>query len=195
MGWEEKASPLAMGWRLWDLLCGASTAGWQWMGPWQGRGQPGRGSWWTQVGLSASWDKELVLLPRQAEGPQPSCLPQLKYLTLLVVRSGKHFSKTLLLKENRKLPTSHFFKKMIYFVPAFPCQQMCQWEVGCDLLFIPPSPWDSLAQDKQPLWDMAEGWVETGTALVWSAIYTLFLKMWLLGFRKQPSMQPSMCCG
>lgn len=112
-----------------------------------GQGQPGQGSWYRQIRLAASQDKDLVPLLWQVEDIQP------KYLTLVVAKSGKHLHKTLLLKENRKTNSLLFLFK-IYFVHAFPCQETCLWEVGTDLLFIPLSSWDSLSQDQQPLWDL-----------------------------------------
>lgn len=51
------------------------------------------------------------------------------------------------------------------FVRAF----TCRWEAGCDLLFLPPPRQDRRAQDEQqPLWAVAEGWLERGTAPVWA---------------------------
>lgn len=122
-------------------------SGWQWMGAMVEQGQPGQGSWYRQIRLAASQDKDLVPLLWQVDGIQP------KYLTLVVAKSGKHLHKTLLLKENRKTNSLLFLSKM-YFVHACPCQETCLWEVGADLLFIPLSSWDSLSQDQQPLWDL-----------------------------------------
>lgn len=103
-GWEGKASALggvealgpAPGCQHSWLVSGGAAAG---------PGAVGRGSycWWRQGGLPASWGEEPGLLPRQVEDPQPSRLPQPKYLTLVVARSREHFNKTVLLEENRKL--------------------------------------------------------------------------------------------
>lgn len=143
VGWEGKRLPLAVGWRLQDLLHGATMSGWQWMGATVEQGQPGQGSWQRQIRLTASQDKELMPLLRHVEGIQP------KYLSLVVAKGGKHLHKTLLLKENRETNSLLFLSK-ICFVHAFPCL----WKVGADLLFILLSSWESLSQDEQPLWDL-----------------------------------------
>lgn len=44
-GWEGKRPPLAVWWRLQDLLHGATMSGWQLMWAMVGQGQPGQGSW------------------------------------------------------------------------------------------------------------------------------------------------------
>lgn len=42
VGWEGKRLPLAVGWRLQELLHGATVSGWQWMGAMVRQGQPGQ---------------------------------------------------------------------------------------------------------------------------------------------------------
>lgn len=164
--------------RLWDLLLAASTAGWHVLG----RSRAGIVETWHSVEAAlivTSQDKELVLLLlllREVEGPQPSSLPRTKYLTLAVARSGKHFSETLVLKEN---------PKPALFVGVFPCQHACPWQGGCDLLSVCPSPWDSLAQDEQSVQDVAEGWVGMGTALICATIKSFSFKRWVLGSGEQ----------
>lgn len=163
-GMEGKRLPLAVGWKLQDLLHGATMSGWQWMGAMVGQRQPGQGSWQRPIRLSASQDKKLVPLLRQVEGIQP------KYLTLVVAKRRKHLHGTSS-RRIKKVIISFFFLKFIFSMHSS-ARKYAYGSLGLDCFLFPFLHGRAYLRMNSPCGTWS-GWVEIGTVLVWAATHTV----------------------